>query len=58
MPTFELMPPSKDKKRNEVHFTAAEQKQFEALAKADGRSLKNWMETRLRELLPKQKSKS
>lgn len=55
MTTFEPMPPSKEKKRHEVHFTQAELKEFAKMAESEGRSLKNWMETRLRELLKKKK---
>lgn len=51
------MPPSKDKKRCEVHFLPSEINEFAKMAKAEGRSLKNWMETRLRELLTVKKKK-
>ena len=55
MSTLAEMPPSKEKKRHEVHFLPNEVKDFIKMADAEGRSLKNWMETRLRELLPKKK---
>jgi hypothetical protein len=47
------MPPRKDKKRKELHFTESELKQFKKMADADGRSLKGWMEMQLRKLLKK-----
>jgi hypothetical protein len=52
------MPPSKDKKRYEVHFDKDEQKRIEALAKRERRSIKNWMETIIRMHLIKSLGKS
>lgn len=45
------------KTRIEIHLTPAETKQLDAIAKADGRSRKNYCETLIRKLIESQKKK-
>lgn len=58
MSRFALMPPAKDKKRFEVHFTEKEIKEFEKVRKSYPRmSMKRLMETMLLECLEVKKKK-
>lgn len=50
------VPPSKDKKRFEVHLLPDAAKAFEKLAKQDSRSVKNLMEKILLDYLRKKKA--
>lgn len=57
MTDIRIMPPSKDKKRFEVHLLADAVKAFEKLAKEDNRSIKNYMEKILLDHLEQKKKK-
>lgn len=52
------MPPSKEKKRFEVHLMPDKAKDFERISKKENRSIKNLMETILLEYLEARKKKS
>lgn len=51
------MPPSKDKKRFEVHLMPEIVKEFEKLSQKENRSIKNLMETILIKYAEEQKKK-
>jgi hypothetical protein len=57
MTYISAMPPSKEKKRFEVHLLPDAVKAFEKLAKDDKRSIKNYMEKILLDHLEQKKKK-